>query len=111
MNHWQVWLQSLHGVLLDTPEKAVRFGEAVVAARYGQAEVDEERPFVAEDVGDAWKVTGTHPGSHATPVIAVMSIVTLRKTSGEIIDFTHQMPFPGGEAARQSVMKADGSRK
>ena len=103
--HWQVWLK-LGGVLLDTPEKAADFAEAVIRARYGQAEVDEERPFVVDDLGDAWRVKGTNLGSHAMPLVPVYSVVTLRKDNGEIIDYMHKMPYPIDEAARRGFIKA-----
>ena len=96
---WQVF-REFHGVLLNTPKKAVDFGEAVVRAFYGQAEVDEERPFAAEDLGDAWRVTGSRFGTHAIGFFPSKSTVVLRKATAEILDFTNEMFVPDGPTRR-----------
>ena len=90
-SQWQVWLATTH-LLLDTPEKAAEFGQAVVRAAYGDAQVEEERPFVAEDLGDNWKVKGTRQGSSAIPFFAVSSTVILAKKTGAIIDYRLSSP-------------------
>ena len=96
MNYWQAWLK-FGGSLLDTPEKAVDFTEAVVRARYGQAEVEEERPFVVRDHGETWEVRGTNGGSHLIGVVPAISAVTVRKNTGEIINYEilGTRPAPG----------------
>ena len=91
VNHWRLWLEHQGGTLLDTPEKAVDFAETVVRVRYGQAEVDEERPFLAVDAGDRWQVKGSNGGTHALPVMRWVSVVILHKATGNIIDLWHQM--------------------
>ncbi len=88
-NVWQIWL-SLNGVLLNSSEKAVDFAEAVVRARFGQKEVEVERPFVAHDRGDAWEVVGTNGSFEPVGVLPAVSAVWLRKNSGEILDFRLQ---------------------
>ena len=91
VNQWLFWLEQQNGVLLDTQAKAVDLAETVIRARYGQTEVDEERPFTAIDTGDAWQVKGTHGGSQAFPVLLWVSVVTLHKKSGAVLNFWHQM--------------------
>ena len=85
-SQWQLWLR-LHVLLLDTPEKAIDFAEAVVRARFGQKEVEIERPFVAVDRGDAWEVTGTNGSFGPIGILPAVSAVTLRKSTGEILDY------------------------
>lgn len=91
VNHWKLWLDFEGGVLLNSPEKAIDFSEAIIRARYGQNEIDEERPFVAIDCGDTWQVRGTNGGSHILPYLSWISIVVVEKKSGTIVDFWHQM--------------------
>ena len=90
-SQWQAWMASGH-VLLDTPEKAVDLAEAVVRVAYGADQVMEERPFVAEDLGEAWCVHGEGLGSHALPFFAVFSTVTLAKKTGAVLDYTLSRP-------------------
>ena len=92
-SQWQVWMATTH-LLLDTPEKAITFGEAVVCAAYGYAQAEAERPFIAADHGDSWKVQGTRRGSHAIPLFAVSSTVILAKKTGAILDYRLSMPGP-----------------
>ena len=98
-SQWQTWLATGH-TLLDTPEKAVDFAEAVVRAAYGPEQTTQERPFVADDLGDAWRVHGEGQGSHALPFFAVSSTVTLSKRTGAILDYTLSRP-PSPDVAKE----------
>lgn len=98
-SQWQTWLATGH-TLLDTPEKAVDFAEAVVRAAYGPEQTMQERPFVADDLGDAWRVHGEGQGSHALPFFAVSSTVTLSKRTGAILDYTLSRP-PSPDVAKE----------
>ena len=89
-------------VLLNTPAKAIDFAEAVVRAAYGPDQAIEERPFVAEDLGTAWRVRGEGMGSHALPFFSVFSTVTLEKTTGAVLDYTLSKPPPPGTANNQN---------
>jgi hypothetical protein len=93
-------MRDLGWVLLKKPEQAIDLVETLVRIRFGEAEVEAERPYVAEDLGDAWKVTGTRFGSDAIPFFPSRCIVVVRKASGEILDFTHEMRGPDGNALR-----------
>ena len=89
-SQWRIWMD-LDVALLDTPEKAVELAEAVVRARFGSEQVKEERPFFAQDKGDAWRVSGSNLGTHALP-LPVSSAVTLSKLSGNVIDYELSSP-------------------
>ncbi len=90
-------IRDLGLVLLSKPEQAIDLVETLVRIRFGEAEVEAERPFVAEDVGDAWKVVGTRFGEHAIPFFPSRCIVVVRKASGEVLDFSHEAQGPDGD--------------
>ncbi|MBR0666319.1 hypothetical protein GXW71_18300 [Roseomonas hellenica] len=94
-SQWEAWMGT-NFQLLDTPEKAIDFAETVVRVAYGPEQVAQERPFVAEDLGDKWRVHGENRGLHALPFFAVSSIVTLVKKTGVIVDFQLSMPLGPG---------------
>ncbi len=96
---WQVFLQ-LDGLLLETPEKAADFAEAVVRARFGTEAAEGQRPFVAIDRGDTWEVRGTKETDALLPFIPGSCSVVLRKKTGEIVDMQlHSSYRPGGGTA------------
>ena len=81
-------------LLLRTPEQAIELVETLVRIRFGQTEVDDERPYVAEDLGYAWKVSGTNLGHDAISFFPARSVVVVRKTTGELLDFHHETRLP-----------------
>ena len=100
---WRAW-QSTNFLLLDTPEKAIDFAEAAVRAAFGPAQVNDERPFEATDLGTAWRVRGRRLGSHALGLVPTYSTVTLDKKTGAILDFrlTGASIFPEGNPALEA---------
>ena len=86
---WNVFQRS-HGVLVREPESVIEFAEAVVRAMYGPEQVADERPFVAEDLGAAWRVSGSRYGMHSIPFIPSRTVVVLDKATARIIDVTNE---------------------
>jgi hypothetical protein len=66
---------------------AVKIGEAVATAQYGEQRISQERPFEARLRGDVWTVMGT---LHPQGVLGGTAVVQLSKKSGAIIFLTHQ---------------------
>jgi hypothetical protein len=66
---------------------AVRIGEAVAIAQYGEKQISKERPFEARLRGSIWTVAGTlHPQGAAGGT----AVIQLSKTDGRIVFMTHQ---------------------
>jgi hypothetical protein len=66
---------------------AVRIGEAVAIAQYGEKQISQERPFEARLRGDVWTVCGT---LHSQGAAGGTAVVQLTKTDGKIVFMTHQ---------------------
>jgi hypothetical protein len=66
---------------------AIKVGEAVAIAEYGENTIARERPFRAQLDGQTWFVKGTlHPeGSYGGTVVIKVS-----KSDGRILFMTHQ---------------------
>ena len=66
---------------------AVRIGEAVAIAQYGEKQISNERPFEARLRGGIWTVAGTlHPQGAAGGT----AVIQLSKVDGRIVFMTHQ---------------------
>jgi hypothetical protein len=67
---------------------AVKVAEAVLIPIYGQAQINQERPFKAELTGDVWRIAGTL--NCGTPECeGGTAVVKISKTTGEILFVTH----------------------
>lgn len=66
---------------------AVRIGEAVAIAQYGEKQISKERPFEARLREGIWTVAGT---LHPQGAFGGTAVVKLRKTTGEIVFMVHQ---------------------
>lgn len=66
---------------------AVKIGEAVAVAQYGEKQISQERPFEARLRGDIWTVAGT---LHPQGVAGGTAVIKLSKTDGRILFMTHQ---------------------
>ncbi|HEY4251549.1 MAG TPA: NTF2 fold immunity protein [Roseomonas sp.] len=80
--------------LLGTPERAVELAEVILRLAYGPEQLEEERPLVAEDLGEQWRVCGTRMGTHAMPYFPVSSIITMSKKTGAIVNYQLHRPLP-----------------
>jgi hypothetical protein len=66
---------------------AVKIGEAVAIAQYGEKMISEERPFRARLYGDTWIVKGT---LHPQGALGGTAVMKLSKADGRIVFMTHQ---------------------
>jgi hypothetical protein len=95
MDEWEALQISLKGVRSDQPTKgfvpdeptAVRIGEAVAIAEYGEQRIAKERPFRARLYGNTWLVKGT---LHPQGVYGGTAVVKISKQDGKILFLTHQ---------------------
>ena len=95
MDEWKALEISLRGSKSVTPKNgfvpdestAVNVAEAVAAAEYGEATIQNEKPFHARLYGNVWLVHGTlHPeGSYGGT-----AVVKLDKRDGKILFMIHQ---------------------
>jgi NTF2 fold immunity protein of polymorphic toxin system component len=69
-------------------ETAVKIAEAVLIPVYGEATVNQERPFKASRQGDVWRVTGTL-NCGAPQCTGGTAVVRISETSGEILFMGH----------------------
>jgi len=95
MDEWVALQMSLKGAKSDHPTKgfvpdeptAVRIGEAVATAQYGEQTIAGERPFHARLYGNTWLVHGT---LHPQGIDGGTAVVKLSKKDGRILFLTHQ---------------------
>ena len=95
MDEWEALQMSLKGAKSDQPAKgfvpdestAVKIGEAVAAAQYGEQTIAKERPFRARLYGNTWLVHGT---LHPQGVYGGTAVVKVSKQDGRILFLTHQ---------------------
>jgi hypothetical protein len=66
---------------------AVKIGEAVAVAQYGEQRISRERPFRARLREDVWTVMGT---LHPEGVFGGTAVVKLSKLDGRVLFLTHQ---------------------
>jgi len=66
---------------------AIKIGEAVAAAQYGEATISKEEPFRARLRGDLWTVKGT---LHPQGVAGGTAVIQLNRSDGRIVFMTHQ---------------------
>jgi len=86
---------SLKGAKSITPKNgfvpdestAVKIGEAVAIAQYGEEAISQEMPFRARLYGDTWLVIGT---LHPQGALGGTAVIKIRKTDGRILFMTHQ---------------------
>ena len=95
MDEWEALQLSLQGAKSVRPANgfvpdettAIKVGEAVAIAQYGEKTIAEERPFRARLYGDTWVVKGTlHPKGAAGGT----AVVKISKRDGAIVFLTHQ---------------------
>jgi len=95
MDEWKALEISLKGAESIHPNKgfvpdeftAVKIGEAVAVAQYGEKTISEERPFRARLYGDTWIVKGT---LHPQGALGGTAVVKVSKADGRIQFMTHQ---------------------
>lgn len=95
MDEWEALLVSLKGSQSIRPRNgfvpdgptAIKIGEAVAVAQYGEKTIAEERPFQAKLYGDTWIVKGALHPAGATGGTAIIKI---SKSDGRILLLVHQ---------------------
>lgn len=95
MDEWEALQISLKGAKSLRPKNgfvpdestAVKIGEAVAVAQYGEKTISEERPFRARLYGNTWIVQGT---LHPRGVPGGTAVVKVSKADGRILFMTHQ---------------------
>ncbi len=95
MDEWEALQISLKGARSLRPNKgfvpdestAVKIGEAVAVAQYGERTISEEKPFRARLYGDTWIVKGT---LHPKGALGGTAVVKVSKADGRILFMTHQ---------------------
>ena len=95
MNEWKALDISLRGVKSFIPKNgfvpdettAVKLGEAVAIAQYGEKVISEERPFRAHLVGSTWIVKGT---LHPQGALGGTAVLKIDKQTGKIVFLIHQ---------------------
>jgi hypothetical protein len=66
---------------------AIKIGEAVAMAQYGEQRTSRERPFRARLRGDVWTVMGT---LHPQGAFGGTAVVKLSKLDGRVLFLIHQ---------------------
>jgi hypothetical protein len=66
---------------------AVKIGEAVAVAQYGEQRISRERPFRARLRGDVWTVMGT---LHPQGAFGGTAVVKVSKLDGRVLFLIHQ---------------------
>lgn len=81
--------QSIHPKDGFVPDEAtaVKVGEAVAIAQYGEARISGERPFHARLFGGTWIVKGT---LHPQGALGGTAVIKVRKADGKILFLIHQ---------------------
>lgn len=54
-----ILLQEMNGGIVFSAELAVKIAEALCEAHHGKLELERQRPFVATDKGDTWRIEGS----------------------------------------------------
>ena len=93
----EYWKRELNEILADTSNQfyadtlitnektALAIAEPILAAKYGQTEIDREKPLVAIKVNNYWIINGTLPKGY----VGGTATVILRATDGKVIILTH----------------------
>ena len=93
----EYWKRELNEILADTSNQfyadtlitnektALAIAEPILAAKYGQTEIDREKPLVAIKVNNYWIVNGTLPRGY----VGGTATVILRATDSKVIILTH----------------------
>jgi hypothetical protein len=66
---------------------AIRIGEAVAIAQWGEAKIAKERPFKARLRNDVWTIHGT---LHPQGAFGGTAVVQLSKSTGAVLLALHQ---------------------
>jgi hypothetical protein len=66
---------------------AVKIGEAVAIAQYGEKQISQERPFEARLRGNIWTIAGT---LHPKGALGGTAVIQLSQTDGRILLLIHQ---------------------
>jgi hypothetical protein len=95
MDEWRALEISLKGAKSIHPKSgfvpdestAVRIGEAVAIAEYGEKKISEEKPFRARLYGNTWIVQGT---LHPEGICGGTAVIKISKADGRILFMMHQ---------------------
>jgi hypothetical protein len=68
---------------------AAKIAEAVLTPRYGEKQIEWERPFHAELTGDTWTVTGTMHCPAGKACVGGVAKVRISATDARILSMTH----------------------
>ena len=81
--------KSIHPKAGFVPDEstAVKMGEAVAIAQYGEKMIAAERPFHARLYGETWIVKGT---LHPQGALGGTAVIKVNKTDGRILLMIHQ---------------------
>jgi hypothetical protein len=96
MDEWQALVISLKVAKSFTPKKgyvpdeatAIRIGEAVAIAQYGETTIAKERPFRARLYDHTWLIHGT---LHPAGADGGTAVIKISRTTGQVLFLTHQM--------------------
>ncbi len=93
----EYWRSELNKFLADTSKQfyadtlitnektAIAIAEPILAAKYGQAQINKEKPLNAIRVDNYWIVDGTLPKDW----VGGTATIILRATDGKVIKLTH----------------------
>jgi hypothetical protein len=93
----------MQGGLIRTAELAVQIAEALCEAHYGRDELVQQRPLIAADKGEHWRVEGSdnRDGKIAGRGNFFLSI---EKYDGRVIDIGMWLRNPEGDAFLKELM-------
>ncbi len=93
----EYWKKELNEILADTSNQfyadtlitnektALAIAEPILAAKYGQTQIDREKPLVSIKVNNYWIINGTLPNGY----VGGTATVILRATDGKVIKLIH----------------------
>ena len=73
------------GDYVPDAQTAARIAEAVLIPVYGRSQIEEQRPFQAELLGDVWRVLGTLPAS----MVGGTGTIDVARTDARVLRLSH----------------------
>lgn len=109
-----VWLTNVvRGGMVPTADVACRIAEIFLEAHYGKAQVERQRPLVAIDKGDYWRVDGNRPLTGKQEGLGPF-FASIKKYDGAVTDFgiyydyrPHPFVMPLIEEARRQQQEKE----
>ena len=106
-----VWLTNVvHGGMIPNGDVACRIAEILLEAHYGTAQVERQRPLVATDKGDYWRVDGSRPLTGKQEGLGPY-FVSIKKYDGAVTDFGIYYDYVPHPAVRPLIEDAQRKQK